>query len=259
MSANLAQAGLAQRAFSAALFDPATPVPEFVRESASPRAASAFAVYRNNVAASLTRVLTARFPVIVRLIGEHAFCGLALRFIAHEPPRSPVLIDYGSGFPDFLGGLAESAMAQYLADIARLEVARGRAYHSADAEPLAAARFAEVAPDRLPQLQVLLHPSLTLLRSRFPVVSAWEANQPGADMAIRQWQGEDALVFRPHDEVLVVRLAAGGFAFFEALSRGAALSRAIEAGIADDPAFDLAANLALLAGSGAAVGLGGNF
>jgi len=244
----------AQHAFAASLLNSAAGAPADLRGAAS-RASSGLAVYRNNVASSLINVLAARFPVIVRLIGEEAFRGLALRFIALRPPRSPVLIGYGNEFPEFLCALSETSLAAYLADIARIEVARGHAYHAADAEPVAAERFAQLTPDELPRLQVLLHPSLTLLRSRFPVVSAWEVNQAGADKAIRCWTGEDAMVFRPHDEVQVVRLSEGGFAFLSALSTGAPLAGAIEAAVQDDPAFDLTANLAQLAGSGLVVDL----
>lgn len=252
MSRGLARS---QRAFTAALFDPAAAAPAFLRDASSVRATSAFAVYRNNVASSLINVLTARFPVIVRLIGDDAFRGLALRFITLYSPRSPVLITFGEGFPEFLRCLSETAMADYLADIARIEVARGHAYHAADAEPVAPERFAGLTPPELLALQVRLHPSLTLLRSRFPVVSAWEVNQVGADRTIRCWKGEDAMVLRPRYEVQVVRLAEGGFAFLSALAHGSALAIAIEAGVRDTASFDLTANLAILAGSGAVVEL----
>jgi hypothetical protein len=57
---------------------------------------------------------------------------------------------------------------------------------------------------------MLLHPSMMLLRSKFPLVSAWEANQPGADAPIRCWKGEDAMVARPYHDVKVTRLPDGG-------------------------------------------------
>lgn len=239
-----------QRDFAAALFDPALAVPALLRAASSVRTASAFAVYRNNVASGLIDVLMARFPVIVRLIGPESFGRLALCFIVRSPPRSPVLLGYGDGFPEFLGNLSAAPSAKYLADLARLEMARGRAYHAADAVPVAAQCFAGLAPGRLPVLRLRLHPSLSLLRSEYPVVSAWETNQPGADQAIRCWKGEDALVARPCDEVTVTRLPEGGFAFLTALANGATLGDAIEAGIADSAAFDLPGNLVILAGAG---------
>jgi hypothetical protein len=244
-----------QRAFAAAVLDPALAVPAFVRDCTSPRTASALAIYRNNVASGLINVLRARFPVIVRFVGDDSFGALALRFVTLHPPRSPVLLSYGEAFPAFLRGLTGTPSAEYLADIARLEVARGRAYHAADADPVAADRFAMLAPEQLPALRVQLHPSVSLLRSRFPVVSVWEANQPGADAPIRCWKAEDTLVARARHEVTVTRLPEGGFAFLSGLSAGAPLAAAIEAGLRDHPAFDLAANLTLLAGSGIAIGL----
>ena len=244
-----------QASFAAALLDPAMAAPAFLRTASPARTRSAFGVYRNNVASGLINVLMARFPVIVRLIGAEAFSGLALRFIALHPPRSPVLLAYGEGFAEFLSRLSEAPAAGYLADIARLELARGQAFHAADAEPVAPSRFSELSPEQLPALQVLLHPSLTLLRSEYPFVSAWKANQPGAEGAIRCWGREDALVARPRDEVIVEQLPAGGFLFLSSLANGATLATAIDAGLRDDAAFDLAANLRVLAGTGIVVEL----
>jgi hypothetical protein len=251
------QIGLAdsQRVFTEALRVPATDVPPFLRATTAKRTAIGFDVYRNNVASGLIRVLAARFPVVVKLVGAESFGSLALRFIAVHPPRSPVLLSYGDRFPEFMRGLSTAPAVEYLADIAGLEVARGLAFHAADAEPVAPERFAELRPEQLPRLRVLLHPSVRLLRSRFPVVSAWEANQPGVDAPIRRWAGEDAVVARPRDEVAVTRLSGGGFALLSSLAGGATLATAIEAGINDHATFDLAANLAILAGAGIVVEL----
>lgn len=249
--------GLAQtqRTFAAAIFDPTLAVPAPLRGCASRRAASAFAVYRNNVAASLINVLRTRFPVIVRLIGDNSFHAIALAFATRHPPRSPVMLGYGEDFPDFLQSLTTTPSAAYLADIARLEVARGRAYHAADAEPVASDCFAALTEAQLPLLTMRLHPSMTLMRSRFPVVSAWEVNQPGSDQLIRCWKAEDAMIARPRQDVKVTRLPQGGFAFLSALARGASLATAIDTGLGDDAEFDLAANFAILAGSGVVVDL----
>jgi hypothetical protein len=166
-----------------------------------------------------------------------------------------VLLAYGEGFPEFLRRLSEAPAAAYLADIARLEVARGQAFHAADAAPAEPERFSELPPEQLPGLQLLLHPSLSLLRSNYPFVSAWQANQEGNDGVICCWTGEDALVARPRDEVIVHRLPAGGFALLSSLANGATLASAIAAALRDDEAFDLAANLAVLAGTGIVVEL----
>ena len=53
-----------------------------------------------------------------------------------EPPRSPLLFQYGGSFADFIAGFAPAAPLPYLRDMARLEYAQGLAYHAADREPL---------------------------------------------------------------------------------------------------------------------------
>lgn len=244
-----------QRNFAAALLDLALAVPAGICASGPGRAASAFAIYRNNVASSLINVLRARFPVIVRFVDDESFRTLALRFVALHPPRSPVLMGYGEDFPGFLGNLNTTPCAAYLADIARLEVARGHAYHAADVAPIEASRFTAITPEQLPELRISLHPSVTLLRSRFPCVSAWEANQPDSDGLIRCWRAEDAIVARPHHEVTVGRLPDGGFAFLSSLKTGAPLASAIEAASRACATFDLAANLAVLMRTGIVVEL----
>ena len=148
-----------------------------------------------------------------KLLWDDAFDRAAHLFVTSEPPRSPVLLEYGDSFPQFLRGIGRCAAADYLADIAELEAARTRAYHAADATPLSRDAFAALAPEDLPDLRVTLHPSLTLLRSRFPVVSIWEANrqdrEEGNDNMLREWKPECALIARPHLQVEVWRLSAG--------------------------------------------------
>src|SRR5680860_1092758 len=102
-----------------------------------------------------------------------------------------------------------------------------------------------------------LHPSLTVLRSPYPVVTIWElAMRGGEDEPARlPADGEDALVLRPKLEVEVRRLPEGGAAFVLALKTGASLQDAATSAMAEAPDFDLAGNLAGLMARGAIVGV----
>jgi Putative DNA-binding domain len=82
------------------------------------------------VGASPIEVLVARFPVIRRLVGDESFRAMARRFIVSEPPRSPTLLHYGEMFPRILRGLGGGASIEYVANIAELEMVRGKACHS---------------------------------------------------------------------------------------------------------------------------------
>jgi hypothetical protein len=210
-----------------------------------------FAVYRNNVAFGLIRALRTRFPVVERIVGEEFFAGMAQAFVSAHPPRSPLLMRYGDEFADFISDFAPAAELVYLPDVARLEAARTRAYHAADAERLDPAVLQRLDASALPDLRILLHPSVELVRSPHPIVTIWAMNSGEAELAaIDENEAQDALVMRAEPDVLVRLLPPGGAAFLGALSRGATLGEAADLAGSGDGRFDLAANLAGLIGSG---------
>jgi hypothetical protein len=244
-----------QQSFAAGLLGRPAEFPFSLRASTAARAESGLAVYRNNVAAGLIKVVATRFPVVRRLVGDDTFGAAVRAFIAAEPPRSPVLIHYGDGFPQFLRRLGRDACIGYVADIAELEVARGSAYHAADVDPLPADAFAGLAAERLADIRLSLHPSVVLMQSRFPIVSVWQANQGSEELALRQWRAEAALVARPRLEVEVWRLPSGGYEFLTQLSRGSTLSEAVDAAVGETPDFDLTVNLSLLIDAGIVIAI----
>ena len=242
-----------QHAFAAAVRGLPAELP--LRAATVARAESGLAVYRNNVMSGLIKVVAARFPVVCRLLGEDCFLESARRFIVAEPPRSPLLLDYGDGFPEFLRRIGGEACIGHIADIADLEVARGKAYHSADAESLPPQAFAAIPAERLAGLRLTFHPSVSLLQSRFQVVSLWQANQQAGDVLLPKPRAEAALIARPMLEVQVWNLPPGGFAFLTALRRGAAMAEAADAAMDAAPDFDLAVNLSVLIQANIATGV----
>lgn len=245
-----------QSGFAAALADPARPVPEGLTAWTGNRPTRRFGVYRNNVRVGLTGALAARFPATEAIVGPDFFAAMASAFVAAHPPRSPLLLAYGDDFAEFVEGFAPAAGLAYLPDVIRLEAARSFAYHAADAAPLTAADLAAVPPERLADLVFQPHPSLSILRSLYPVVTLWAMNASALPLApIKDWVGEDALIVRPQMTVDVHPLPPGGAAFFCALSTGLTLGAAAESAFAQAPAFDLAASLAALITTGAFVQL----
>jgi len=211
-----------------------------------------FGVYRNNVLESLIGALRARYPVIERLAGKEFFQAAASLFIAANPPSTPVLIEYGGGFPAFLESFEPARGVPYLADVARLEWLRHAAYHAADQEPLTAQSLAFVPPEEAQGLTFELHPSAGLIASPYPIVSIWETNTFDAEVrAIGPGLGgEAALLIRPELEVRVLRLDPGEHAFAAALSQADILGNAA-AKAGAYPGFNLAQTLAKLIAAGA--------
>lgn len=242
--------------FAKALIDPGLPVPDGLVSTPSQRLEERFGIYRNNVYVGLVGALEARFPATRRIVGAEFFAAMARLYAGRNPPCSALMMFYGEELPDFIAGFEPAAQVPYLADVARLEAARTRAYHAADAEPIRPDALAGVAPGALPGLRMILHPSIEIVASAYPVVTIWAMNAGEAEIApVTDWQGEDALVVRPHFDVEVRCLPPGGRVLLQELAAGMPLARAAEAAYAADQNFDLAQNLTVMLGSGAVIAI----
>jgi Putative DNA-binding domain len=242
-----------QREFAGAVLDPGAAVPAPLARKAGVSPSRRFGVYRNNVYASLIDVLAGRFPVVARLVGDEFFRAMARAYVGREPPRAAVLIRYGVSFPDFIADFAPAASVPYLADMASLEWAWHAAYHAPDAVPLPLAQLAG-AIDHAEDAVLTLHPSLSVVRSPYPIVSIFELNTQAGDVPPTRLEGgEDALVARPRLDVELRRLPQGGASFILALKEKKTLGRAAAVALEDVPSFELEANLAGLIASGAIV------
>ena len=245
-----------QAEFAAALLDPAIAMPAGLVGPDHEPAPRRFAVYRNNVIVGLVNALRSAFPVVERIVGERFFQAMARAYALAEPPRSPVLMDYGTGFADFIAGFEPAASLPYLSDVARIERAWREAYHAEDAEPLTAADLAAVGADAISGLVLLLNPSLRVLRSQWPAQSIWTMNASDGEVRpVDLSLGEDTLIVRPDAEVEVRRMPPGGAAFVGALGQGLPLGEAAAVALAEDARFDLAVNIAGLIAAGAITGI----
>jgi hypothetical protein len=207
---------------------------------ASPRgnATTRLEIYRNTVQASLTDVLATAFPVVNRVVGADYFTHLARLFVVRHPPRKAQLSEYGAGFPSFIAQ-DDSHGLPYLADVARLEWARGMAYFAGDDPHLDPADLVRVDGD-LTDFVFVLHPATTRIHSAFPVVTIWDVNQPhnAAVPTMDMKQSETGIVTRPSMQVATRCISPGDSAFIDSLAKGETLSVAAEAALDCEPGFD---------------------
>lgn len=217
-------------------------------------AAQRFAVYRNNVMVGLTGALGLHFPAIEMLVGTDFFRALAREFAQTHRPRSPVLLSWGEQFPDFLAAFPPLADYPFMADVARIEVARGRAHHAADAAPIAAADLIAAVQDPA-SLILTLHPAVQVLRLSHSAVTIWAANQPGAAPLTTAPEGaEIALIWRdPVFNVPVAAIGPGDAALIEAIQSGQNLMIAAEMAAFAEPDHDPQTMLVRLMQAGAIV------
>lgn len=238
-----------QTPFAQALLNPELPCPSGLTTWNGSDPAQRFAVYRNNVMVSLIDALADSYPVVQELVGEEFFRAMARVFAMAHPPRSPVMAFYGQNFAEFVQAFPPAASVPYLADVARLEMARVWAYHAADVPPLAleAVQAALADPAQLIRLQLTLHPSVHVIPSAFAVVDLWAAHQGDINMAsVDPDQPQNALVFRHALEVNTLELSAGVAPFVSALQAHQTLPDAASTAAELDPEFDLTQALTLL-------------
>ena len=231
--------------FGAAILNAHLPTPEGLVGPDGLPSPRRFAVYRNNVIAGLIDALKAAYPVIHRLVGEDFFRAMAAFYASREPPDSPILLTYGAGFPDFLAAFPPVAHLPYLPDVARIERAWVEAYHAAEAPCLDSAELAAIAPENFGQTRLRLHPSLRVITSRFPALTIWQRNLPGATLSPVDLDagGQAVMLLRPDAEVMVFSLPEGGAAFLLSLQDGLTVGEAALSGFASTPRFDLQENL----------------
>lgn len=245
-----------QREFAAALLDPELPTPPGLVGPDGKPSPRRFAVYRNNVVAGLMGTLKDAFPAVCRIVGVDFFRAMARTYVASEPPVTPILLDYGASFPSFIRQFEPAATLPYLSDVARIERAWTEAYHAPEATPLDPSAFMAIEPDELPEIRLLLHPSVRVVQSQLPALTIWRMNVDDGvptpvDLAAG---GEDVLVVRPITDVEVRSLPEGGAEFVQGLAEGLSVVAAMKAALATDYRFDLSANLSGLIEAGAVIG-----
>ncbi|MGH8718003.1 MAG: DNA-binding domain-containing protein [Burkholderiales bacterium] len=238
-----------QTSFAQALLNPEYDCPSGFKTWNDSDPAIRFAVYRNNVVVSLIDSLADTFPVTQELVGEEFFRAMAKVFVQKRPPHSRVLAWLGEAFPDFIESFTPAASLPYLADVARLEMCRVRAYHAVDIVPVAAQSIGVFVADsqKLSNLMLTLHPSVHIIRSQFAVFSLWAAHQGTLRIStVDPYAAQTALIFRSGLDVEALELSACTGLFIEQLQIGESLVSAASVANSLDHEFDLGSTMAIL-------------
>ncbi len=200
------------------------------------------AIYRNNVREGFRKALALEFPVIERLVGEDYFRQLALSFLAQHPSRSGDLHPIGEPFSQFLHSRFENTPYAYMTDVATLEWSYQQSLIAADAPQFDITILRDTPTEAYGQLRFSLHPACGLVRSRYPVMRIWAANQAEStgDEVVDLSSGADFILLRRAAYgVEMRRVAEADFAILQEFSRQHPLGDALEQALALDPEFDL--------------------
>jgi len=201
---------------------------------------------RTDRASGLIRILRADYPAVRRLLGADSFLRVAHGFVGSGHARAASGPHLAQAFPRYLRTLGHVPSIEYVANVADLEAARARARYAPDIAPLERRSFVPLSAAQFDDMSLIFHPSVSLVRSRFPIVAVWKANCSNIETTIDRWLPQSALIARPYRDVEVSVLPAGGYAFMAALADGSPIAAAIKAATIRDQNFDLGANLTML-------------
>lgn len=230
-----------QTTFRNALLDARQAVPDGLTDLDGAPAGKRFAVYRNNVAVSLTEALQTGFPILEKLIGAGNFAQLAGIFLRAHPPQSPLMMHYGAEMPAFLEGFAPLQHLGYLPDVARLELGLRQSYHAADRAPVGPEALGGLSEDSL----ITLAPSAVLIPSAWPLHDIWRFNtEDGAPQP--RAEAQHILILRPEFDPSPHALTPAEGLWIAALRQSETLGAALATAMAEDPMFDMTHALTLL-------------
>lgn len=192
-----------QQQLLAALAGGAAPIGT-LRESGE-RAARGLEAYRANAESIAERALASTFPTVQAMVGADDFAHLAREFLRADPPALGDLGEWGDAFPAWLAAHTGLTAWPWLADSARLDLARHRNERAADAA-LDAESLALLESIDPSHLRLVPMPGLAVLCSPWPIATIHRAHQLEGDAAERAFaEVRDALAAQRGEQVLVVR------------------------------------------------------
>ncbi len=196
-------------------------------------------IYRNGCTEAQVEALRVTYPAVRALVGEAFFDQTARGYRRTHPSRSGNLQAFGAKLGDYLATLASCRAYPYLPDVARLEWRRQQAILAPDAGAVESEAFIERVQAATVPVHVLLHPSLHLVRSPYPILRIWRYALHPSAKPLARGEGECVALWREADEVAMGAIDPASFACIAALQQTAALDAAQAAAVALDPGFDL--------------------
>lgn len=243
---------------------------EFIFNNADPKNISAIfktysqeelsarlSIYKNNVFASLIANLADLYPAVMKTVGTDFFNSCAKTYLIEHPPTHASLLEFGTGFPQFIQTFKPALSLPYLADVARIDLACHHAYHAQDAIPLQPGYYANYDLELLAAARIIAHPSASLITSPFACFSIWNLPAQANDIktSIPANTPESVLILRPFMEVNSYLLEPGMYHFLHTLFERHTIAHSLSEAADIDENFNPTEAIQFLVSSGLAVKL----
>jgi hypothetical protein len=132
-------------------------------------------IYAGGYKTRLAEALRDNFPTLHRVLGDDAFRDLAHGYIDAMPSPYRSIRWFGRELEAFARRDASTLPHAALLDLLKMDWAIGTAFDAADAPLLRADQLRAVAPAQWAALELVLHPSVTILRLAWAVEPIWRA------------------------------------------------------------------------------------
>ncbi len=137
-------------------------------------------IYRKTIRAAHIETLCNIFKCCKNILGDRYFKKIANDFFVKYPSNNQNLNLYGESFPEYLEisvkNLNELSEYKYLPDLAQLELALEQCYFAKDDINFDFTSLQKLDSDEYKNICFELSPSLSLIKSNYPIHEVWLAN-----------------------------------------------------------------------------------
>jgi hypothetical protein len=187
-------------------------------------------IYREQFWLRHTSSLVEDFPGVGGIVGQEDWERLVEEYLEATPPLSYSLRDLGDVLPAFIEKLDWLPHRELCTDMARLEWAYVEAFDANDHPPLDPQKLASMPESAWETAKLVLHPSVQMLRVRYPVVALRQRIRKSEDsdehehIPIPEPSPSNLVIYRAQNRNLMDEaLADGAYAMLEALADGLSL------------------------------------
>jgi len=202
---------------------------DVVLPSRTLRPSERVAIYHDMVAARFHNTLHHQFPALRSALGDDRFATLVSAYTTASPSHSYTLARLGDRLPLFLGrwDALPPREREALAELARFELAIDAVMDLPTVPAIGTEQLGRIPADLWAEAQLLLQPSLRLLRVSHGAADAHAELEAGRRVPAPRRRATHLAVFRLGQRVHTLVLSRHALRFLEALAAGRRLGEAL--------------------------------
>ncbi len=197
------------------------------------------AVYAEGYRARVEEALAEVYEAVRHVVGHRTFTALSRAYAERGPSREYNLSLIGRHLPAFLTSDPLTQRLPFLPDLATLEWQVSLAFHAVHEPPMDLTAWAAVPLETWAGARLRFQPSVSLIRSAWPILAVWEARREPRDTIDVELQNRpQAVLVARHDLIVRCERVDGSQALLmERLLAGETLGRACGHAAGTSPAL----------------------